>query len=100
MERKKFKFGSGKTFTVSNPNDFGVWVGIRSRKVNYDFIVFENSSESVSLKKGDYDVYFVSAKQPEEQFRKESISIGSIPVKVRIVEDAEGKLSVQQLNWQ
>jgi len=49
---KALKKAIGKSFTVSNPNDFGVWVGIRSRKVNYDFVVFEHSSESVGLKKG------------------------------------------------
>ncbi len=75
---------------VSNPNNFAVWVAVRSEGRGVDFIVFESGSETVNLPDGRYDISFVYATQPDELLQGGSVNLSGHSVELRTIKHASG----------
>jgi len=75
---------------VSNPNNFAVWVAVRSEGRGVDFLVFENGSETVNLPDGRYDISFVYTTRPDEIMPGGSVNLSGHSVELRTLKLAAG----------
>jgi hypothetical protein len=82
---------------VRNPNRFAVTVSLRSFGKGKDFAVKENSSSSVLVPDGTYDVFFVYSTDPNSLYRGDTFTLQSKGVEIQIVQVANGNYGIRRV---
>lgn len=82
---------------VRNPNDFTVWVGVRSGRSGRDFSVGANNVASVFLPDGKYDIFFVYSSKPDALFQGDSFTLARHGVEIRIVKVVGGNYDIRRV---
>ena len=82
---------------IRNPNPFGVRVGLRSSGMGKDFIVKSDSTESVKVPDGQYNIYFQYSSDPDGLYRGDSFVISRNGVEIQIVKVVNGNYGIRKV---
>jgi len=82
---------------IVNPNAFSVDVELRSQGRSRLFTVSSQSSETVFVANGTYDVFFVYSSDPGAQYQGDSFSLKDNGVEIRIVKAVDGNFGIRRV---
>jgi len=95
---------------IVNPNNFDVTVGVRSvietsdgiptAMKGKDFSVPANSENGISVRQGQYDIYFKYSSDPNGIYKGERISLSQVGtgVELKIVKAVNGNYEIKKVN--
>jgi hypothetical protein len=83
---------------VKNPGDSAVQVGLRSGSRGQDFQVSAAGVHSIYVPDGNYDIYFIYAKDRESLYQGDSFALANNGVQITLVQVVEGNYNVRKVN--
>lgn len=82
---------------IKNPNDFNVRVALRSRGRGRDLVAGANSSESVRVPEGRYDIYFQYSSDPKSLYQGDTFTLGDRGIEIQIVRVVNGNYGIRKV---
>ena len=89
---------SGKNeVRIKNPNEYKVFVGLRTGKLGKNFEVAPNGITSVKVPNGKYKIYFVYSNKPKALFQGDDFSLDNNGIEIQIVKIVGGNYGIKQV---
>jgi hypothetical protein len=82
---------------VTNPNEFGVQVELRSRGLARAFAVQPNDSTTVHVADGTYDIFFVYSNEEDATYQGDGFTLSHNGVEIRIVKVVDGNYGIRRV---
>jgi hypothetical protein len=86
------------TLRVTNPNEYGARVKVRSGTETADLRVAAHSDDSVRLPDGTYQVFFQFSDRPGQRFQGDDVSLHGTVAEIRLVSVANGNYGLRPVN--
>jgi hypothetical protein len=83
---------------IYNPNKFSVTVGVRDGNCGKNLLVPENSTKSIYVADGQYDIYFVYSNDPQTLLQGDRITLHGNGILIKIVSVVGGNFSIKKVN--